>query len=300
MREFEYNGTVYRPPMEATTFLLPVTEGCTHNACRFCNMYKGVPFKILDIDRISEYMEEAAAFYHKYNRKMDRVYLVGADPFALNADKLKVVTDVVYKYAPECKVITMYAAVRNIMSKSDEELARIKEMGINDLYVGVESTLNDVLSYLNKGNSADDAKEQLLRLNKAGIRHMDMMMTGAAGKGRGKESGISAARFFKETKPFMIIYTTMSVFPGTELEKDVENGKFIPAREKEILTEEKVILENLDLPDTYFWAAHSLDSVRLQDYLTKENRGKMIDTLDNAINTLDEDKFEKVFKRTSL
>lgn len=32
MREFEYNETVYRPPMEATTFLLPVTEGCTHNA----------------------------------------------------------------------------------------------------------------------------------------------------------------------------------------------------------------------------------------------------------------------------
>ncbi len=24
----EYNGTVYRPPMEADTFLIPVTEGC--------------------------------------------------------------------------------------------------------------------------------------------------------------------------------------------------------------------------------------------------------------------------------
>ena len=24
-----YNGTVYRPPTEANTFLIPVTEGCT-------------------------------------------------------------------------------------------------------------------------------------------------------------------------------------------------------------------------------------------------------------------------------
>lgn len=26
-----YNGTFYRPPVEANTFLLPITQGCTHN-----------------------------------------------------------------------------------------------------------------------------------------------------------------------------------------------------------------------------------------------------------------------------
>ncbi len=35
----KYNGTIYRPPVEANTFLLPITEGCTHNSCTFCNMY---------------------------------------------------------------------------------------------------------------------------------------------------------------------------------------------------------------------------------------------------------------------
>ncbi len=34
-----YNGTIYRPPVEANTFLLPITEGCTHNSCTFCNMF---------------------------------------------------------------------------------------------------------------------------------------------------------------------------------------------------------------------------------------------------------------------
>mgnify|MGYP002858385029 CR=1 FL=1 len=300
MLDFEYNGTVYRPPMEANTFLLPVTEGCTHNSCRFCNMYKGIPFRILPIEQIESIMKEAADLYHQYGRTLERVYLVGADPFVLNTEKMKTVTDIVYKYAPECRTITMYAAVRNIMIKSDEDLAAMKEMGINDLYVGVESTLNDVLEYLNKGNSADDAREQLLRLNKAGIRHFDMMMTGAAGKGRGEESGKSAAEFFRETKPAMVIYTTMSVFPGTELEKDVNSGKFTMAREKEILKEEEVLLENLEQPETFFWAAHSLDSVRLAGDLTKKNREDMIKTLKEAISTLDEDKFEKTFKRMSL
>lgn len=300
MREFQYNGTVYRPPMEAQTFLLPVTEGCTHNACRFCNMYTGVPFRILPLEQITDYMDEAVAYYHRYGRDMKRVYLVGADPFALNADRLQVIADLIHNAAPECETITMYAAVRNIMTKSDEDLVRIKNMGINDLYVGVESTLNDVLAFLNKGNSADDTREQLLRLNQAGIRHLDMMMTGAAGKGRGKESAKSAVEFFRETKPAMIIYTTMSVFPGTQLEGDVKAGRFTPAREKEILTEEKSIIEQLDQPDTYFWAAHSLDSVRVQDYLTTKNREKMAKILGDAIEHMDEDQFEMTFHRTSL
>lgn len=44
----KYNGTIYRPPVEADTFLLPITEGCTHNSCTFCNMYQDIPFRMLD------------------------------------------------------------------------------------------------------------------------------------------------------------------------------------------------------------------------------------------------------------
>ena len=45
----KYNGMIYRPPVEADTFLIPVTEGCTHNSCSFCNMYQGVPFRMLSL-----------------------------------------------------------------------------------------------------------------------------------------------------------------------------------------------------------------------------------------------------------
>lgn len=300
MPEFKYNGTIYRPPMEAETFLLPVTEGCTHNACRFCNMYKDIPFRIMPAGQIEEYMKESAELYHMYGRKLERIFLVGADPFVLSVNKMRTVVDIIRRYAPECRTITMYAAVRNIRIKSDADLMAMKDMGINDLYVGVESPLDNVLTYLNKGSSVDEARDQLLRLNKAGIRHMDLMMTGAAGKGRGAESGKAAAEFFRKVKPTMIIYTTMSVFPGTDLEADVKNGKFTPAREKEVLTEEKVLLENLADPKIFFWAAHALDSVRLAGYLTDQNRSEMIRTLEHSIATMDEDRFEKTFKRTSL
>ena len=48
----KYNGTIYRPPREAYTFLIPITEGCTHNGCRFCNMFKEIPFRMITLEDV--------------------------------------------------------------------------------------------------------------------------------------------------------------------------------------------------------------------------------------------------------
>jgi len=293
----KYNGTIYRPPVEADTFLLPVTEGCTHNKCRFCSMYKDIPFRMINLPDIELYLKEAAGYYHAGGQSLKRIYLVGADPFALSACKIKVVINIIHKYLPECETITMYAAVRNIMTKTEEELECLKKLGVDDLYVGVESGLEQVLSYLNKGNTVADAKQQLERLNSAGIKHMDMLMLGAAGQGRAKESAMAAAQLLNAVKPKMILVNTMSIFPETNLYREVEAGKFVPAKEKEILTEEKMLIENLQLPDTFFWAAHALDSVPLADKL-KNGKRYMLKILEQRIVTMDENKFEQTFQRT--
>lgn len=65
----EYQGTIYRPPMEADTFLIPVTEGCTHNNCRFCNMYKGIDFRVLSTEDIEEFLRATRASYDQHTAK---------------------------------------------------------------------------------------------------------------------------------------------------------------------------------------------------------------------------------------
>ena len=295
----EYNGTIYRPTAEANTFLVPVTEGCTHNKCHFCSMFKGVPFRMVKKEAIAEYLEEEVGWHHNRGVELERVFLVGADPFALSADRLEEVIDLIREYIPECRLFTMYAAVRNIRTKTDDDLVRLHELGVDDLYVGIESALEDVLTYFNKGNTAAEATEQMLRLNKAGIRHRDMIIPGAGGKGRGTESGMAFAKMFSETKPSMILFTAMSFFPGTGLYEDRQKGKFVPAREKEVLQEEITMFENMDSPDTYIWAVHSLNSVRMTGNFG-ENKEEMLQRLRDAYDKLDEDQFEKTFRREHL
>lgn len=53
-----FTGTVYRNPYWPTWPLLEVTQGCTHNKCKFCTMYKDVPFKMFPMEWIEEDLKE--------------------------------------------------------------------------------------------------------------------------------------------------------------------------------------------------------------------------------------------------
>ena len=43
-----YKGNIYRPPIEANTLLIAVTEGCTHNRSYFGR--KEIPMKYIKRD----------------------------------------------------------------------------------------------------------------------------------------------------------------------------------------------------------------------------------------------------------
>lgn len=40
-----FTEPVYRNPYWPTFPLIQITQGCTHNSCKFCTMYKDVPFR---------------------------------------------------------------------------------------------------------------------------------------------------------------------------------------------------------------------------------------------------------------
>ena len=69
----KYNGTIYRPPIEANTFLLPITEGCSHNSCTFCNMYRGIPFRMLSLEEVEGCLQEARKAYGAFLQNLPTV-----------------------------------------------------------------------------------------------------------------------------------------------------------------------------------------------------------------------------------
>lgn len=284
----DYNGTVYRPPIEANTFLIPITEGCTHNSCTFCNMYKDVRFRMIPLQNVKEYLDEVRRIYGERLAHITRVYLVAADPFALSAKCLLERIALIEEYIPNLQVVTMYARIDNIAHKSDEDLQELAKAHVDDLYIGVECALDDVLCGLNKGNTSEEARKQCLRLNDAGIQHCDLLMLGTAGKGRWHESAVASAAFENEVKPHRILVTTMSAFAGTKLDDDIAKGIFTQASERENLKEERELLSLLDLPECFFWVVHPLDSTKIEGVLGRDKQ-RMLDALTRSIESMDED-----------
>ncbi len=79
-----FTDPVYRNPYWPTYPLLQITQGCTHNRCKFCSMYKGVPFRMQPMDLIEQdLMELSATVPHART-----IQLLSANPLALTYDKL--------------------------------------------------------------------------------------------------------------------------------------------------------------------------------------------------------------------
>jgi radical SAM superfamily enzyme YgiQ (UPF0313 family) len=139
----KYTGTIYRPSFEAGSLLLQVTVGCSHNRCIFCGMYKDFPFEEESMEQIEKDLKEARTMYSHVNS----VFLVNGDPFTLSAGKLKAIARKISEILPEVQRISMYASINNIKTKTDEELKELRSLKINDLNIGVESGLPEVLEY---------------------------------------------------------------------------------------------------------------------------------------------------------
>ena len=63
-------GIVYRPPYEADSLLLQVTQGCSHNKCTFCYMYPDVPFSVCTMEQVEADIDE----YARYRPNARRVF----------------------------------------------------------------------------------------------------------------------------------------------------------------------------------------------------------------------------------
>ena len=57
-----------RPPSEADSLLMQVTQGCTWNKCKFCNLYRHTKFRAYTVDSVKEDIDRMAAFARKAER----------------------------------------------------------------------------------------------------------------------------------------------------------------------------------------------------------------------------------------
>lgn len=273
-----YEGQICRPPMERASFMLPVEVGCSYNRCRFCTLFKHLKFRELPMSDVEAELQRVKDL-GGYPR---RIFLGDGNPFGLSTEHLLDILKLIHSYFPDCREINMDATVTNISEKSDEELRRLHEEGIQELYLGIESGMDELLRYMKKDHTVEEAYEQIARLKQAGLIYNAHLMLGLAGAGKGLENAERTAEFINRTGPKRIINFTIFHHESAPLYRDVEAGIFVPSGELENLLEERKLLKLLQVPIESYDGFHDHIEVRTRGRLP-EDRSRMLAHLEEAI-----------------
>lgn len=287
-----YTGNIYRPPFESRSLLLQVTVGCSHNKCAFCTMYRDVPFRMEPMEQIEADLREAA----QYAAYVKRVFLENGDPFVLPADRLIRIAELIHRYLPNTETIAMYASIPNIKTKTDAELRRLRSMGINELNIGLESGLDEALLRMNKGYTARESLQELLRLRAAGIDYGANVIFGAAGPELRLENAVRTAELLNKTTPYLIFTGTIHADPGCPLYDQMERGEFVENTVEQYLEEEEAFLKALDGKDCFYFGLHPSNIVGLYGDVATE-REKMLDMIAQKRKTLRKEQLMSVPRR---
>ena len=261
-------GIVYRPPYEANSLLLQVTLGCSHNKCTFCYMYPDVQFKVCPMEEVEADIDEAT----HYCPNVKRVFLEHGDAFVLSAEKLLRIADAVHQKLPKVEAIAMYASIQNIKTKTDEELHQLRNAGIHGLDIGVESGLDAALTYMNKGQTAAEAREQLLRLAEAGMDYSFNAILGCGGAELWQENADATADLINAVQPHLLFIGSLHAQPGCRLYQDMRSGAFKECTIGQLLDEQERLIRRLNLKDTYYFGSHPSNLVPMQGRLPDQKQ----------------------------
>lgn len=261
-----YSMPLYRPPSEARSLIIQVTEGCSHNRCRFCYMYKCKQFRLKSMEEIKEHIQELKTYYDD----AERIFLADGNVLCLKTNKLLELLDYIGKEFPGVKRISSYSGPLDLLRKSEEELVTIREAGLEMLYMGVESGSDKVLSLMEKGVSQNEMILAGQKAVKAGFKLSCMIISGLGGKEMMEEHAVESAKVISAINPDYFSLLRLVVEEGSPLAEDVRQGRFHLLTPLEVLDENIIMLENMELEDCIFRANHVSNHVSQAGTLNKD------------------------------
>ena len=280
-----YIEPVFRPPSEANSLILQVTNGCSWNKCTYCDMYTQ-PQKRFSVKPEEDVLREIEWFSQRYSG-IKRVFLADGDVIALPARRLLFILDTIRQYLPEVTRISSYCSPRNVTRKSDEELKALYDAGLRQVYVGAESGDDFVLKSINKGETHQSTVDSLNRLADAGIKRSVMIINGVGGTRFSEQHALNSALLANRTQPEFLAALVLNLPHGEARFQHGYNGQFIKMNQHERFLEMRQFVNALELKSTIFRSDHASNQLVLKGTLGKDKE-RLLQEIDLAIEHPDE------------
>ncbi len=251
----QYIEPVYRPPSEADSLILPVTNGCSWNRCTFCEMYTAPQKRFRPRDE-EEVLDAIRLCGERFGSAVKRIFLADGDAMSLSTRRLTIVLEAIRRHLPGVRRISSYCLPRNVRKKSVEELRELAALGLSLVYVGAESGDDEVLTRVDKGESFESSREALEKLQQAGIKRSVMILNGLGGRTLSRQHAINSAALMNAAQPEFLATLVVS-FPLGEARFRSRFPGWEPLGVSELMQEMELFLSSLELNKTVFRSDHA-------------------------------------------
>ena len=265
MIPIRYVEPVYRPPSEAQSLILPVTDGCSWNRCTFCEMYTAPQkaFRARGEDEVLDSIRRTGALYGSQVR---RVFLADGDALVLPTRRLLAILEAIRQHLPAVHRVSSYCLARNLKKKSVAELIQLREAGLAMAYLGAESGDDEVLAKVSKGETFETTREALDKLGAAGITRSVMILNGLGGQQLSAQHADHSARLANATQPEYLSTLVVS-FPHGEARFRAGFPEWEPLDQHGLFVEMERFLSQLELTRTVFRSDHASNILVLKGTL---------------------------------
>lgn len=263
-----YVEPVFRPPSEADSLILPVTDGCSWNKCTFCEMYTA-PQKAFRARSEDEVLESIRHTGMRYGGRIRRIFLADGDALVLPTRRLLSILEAIRREMPAVRRVSSYCLARNLAKKSVEELRALREAGLSLAYLGAESGDDEVLARVNKGETFETTCEALDKLGAAGITRSVMILNGLGGQVFSDQHADHSARLANATQPEFLATLVVS-FPTGEARFRAGFPEWEPLDQRGLIAEMERFLSQLELRRTVFRSDHASNWLVLKGTLGAE------------------------------
>ncbi|MCX7165742.1 MAG: radical SAM protein [Rhodocyclales bacterium] len=263
-----YVDPVFRPPSEAESLILPVTDGCSWNQCSFCEMYTA-PQKKFRARDAAETLETLRRCGERFGSDIRRVFLADGDALVLPTRRLLEILGAIREHLPAVRRVSSYCLPRNLKKKSVDELKALAAAGLSMAYVGAESGDDEVLAKVHKGETFASTCEALDKLQQAGIKRSVMILNGLGGRTLSAQHAANSARLANATQPEYLATLVVS-FPQGEERFRAAFPEWQPCDQRELFAEMEAFISALELRRTVFRSDHVSNRLVLKGNLGAE------------------------------
>lgn len=273
---------LFRPPREHDSLIVQATVGCSRNSCAFCVMYKNKVFRVRPKAEVESDLLKIPASMRDEVRK---IFLADGNALGAGARHLAEICETARGIFPSLRHLSAYANPYDILESSPGDLARLRRSGLKNLYVGLESGSDRVLSIVGKKGCFADYQDAMKKAHEAGFVLSVTLLLGLGGRKFSREHADESARLVSEASPRFVSTLTTTLYEGSGLFRLAESGAISFQTPSEIVEEHVRLVDQIYSEKIIYRSNHASNFAGVEGIL-KRDRAAIKSALENLADSL--------------